>query len=75
MDVGHDTMSVELAGSPSKIDDFLALMEPYGIVELARSGVVSMERSSKSVPRASASVVGADNGSTGSSSHEESGQK
>jgi acetolactate synthase-1/3 small subunit len=48
MDVGHDTMSMELAGSPSKIDDFLALMEPYGVVELARSGVVSMERSSKS---------------------------
>ena len=36
MDVGHDTMSVELAGSPLKIDDFLALMEPFGIVEVAR---------------------------------------
>jgi acetolactate synthase I/III small subunit len=47
MDVGHDTMSVELTGSPEKIEDFSALMAPYGIVEVARSGVVSMERSKK----------------------------
>jgi acetolactate synthase-1/3 small subunit len=47
MDVGHDAMSVELIGSPDKIDDFLALLSPYGIVEIARSGVVSMERSRK----------------------------
>jgi acetolactate synthase-1/3 small subunit len=47
MDVGHDTMSVELTGSPEKIEDFSSLMQPYGIVEIARSGVVSMERSRK----------------------------
>ena len=47
MDVGHDTMSVELTGSPEKIEDFSSLMQPYGIVEIARSGVVSMERSKK----------------------------
>ena len=48
MDVGFDTMSVELAGSPEKIDDFLALLRPYGIAEMARSGVVAMARSRKS---------------------------
>ncbi len=54
MDVGHDTMTVELRGSPDKIDDFVALLLPYGIVEVARSGVVSMERSRKTAPAARA---------------------
>jgi acetolactate synthase-1/3 small subunit len=48
MDVGHDSMTVELAGSPEKIDDLIALLQPYGIAEMARSGVVAMERSRKS---------------------------
>ena len=48
MDVGHESMTVELAGSPEKIDDLIALLQPYGISEMARSGVVSMERSRKS---------------------------
>jgi acetolactate synthase I/III small subunit len=56
MDVGHDTMSVEVTGTPDKIDDFASLLAPYGIVEIARSGVVAMERSRKTpgprVPRA-----------------------
>jgi len=51
MDVGHDGMTVELAGSPEKIDDLISLLQPYGIAEIARSGVVAMERSSKSQPQ------------------------
>jgi acetolactate synthase I/III small subunit len=47
MDVGHDTVSLELTGSPEKVDDFLALLLPYGIAEMARSGVVSLERGRK----------------------------
>jgi acetolactate synthase-1/3 small subunit len=47
MDVGHETLSLELTGSPEKIDDFVALLQPYGLVEMARSGIVSMERSRK----------------------------
>ncbi len=50
MDVGHDSMTVELVGSPEKIDDLIALLHPYGISEIARSGVVAMERSRKSLP-------------------------
>ena len=50
MDVGHDCMTVELAGAPDKIDDLVSLLEPYGIAEIARSGVVAMERSRKSMP-------------------------
>ena len=59
MDVGHDTMSVELTGTPEKIDDFAALLQPYGIVEVARSGVVAMERSKKTpAPRAARAEAG-----------------
>ncbi len=47
MDVGYDTMSLELTGSTEKIDDFVALLSPYGLVEMARSGLVSLERSRK----------------------------
>ena len=47
MDVGFDTMSLELTGSTEKIDDFVALLAPYGVVEMARSGLVSLERSRK----------------------------
>jgi acetolactate synthase-1/3 small subunit len=50
MDVGHESMTVELVGSPEKIDDLVALLQPYGIAEIARSGVVAMERSRKSLP-------------------------
>ena len=50
MDVGHESMTVELVGSPDKIDDLIALLQPYGIAEVARSGVVAMERSRKSLP-------------------------
>ena len=49
MDVGHESMTVELAGSPEKIDDLVALLQPYGIAEIARSGIVAMERSRKTV--------------------------
>jgi acetolactate synthase-1/3 small subunit len=48
MDVGHESMTVELAGSPDKLDDLVSLLQPYGIAEVARSGVVAMERSRKS---------------------------
>ena len=47
MDVGLDTMTLELASSPDKIEDFVALLLPYGLVEIARSGTVSLERGKK----------------------------
>lgn len=59
MDVGFDTMSLELTGSTDKIDDFIALLQPYGLIEMARSGVVSLERGRKIAPaRAARSVSG-----------------
>ncbi len=47
MDMGSDTMTLEIAGSPDKIDDFISLLLPFGVVEMARSGVVAIERGKK----------------------------
>ena len=47
MDVGSDSMVIEISGSPEKIEDFLTVMLPYNLVETARSGLVAMERGKK----------------------------
>lgn len=44
LDVGHDMLTVELAGPPAKLDDFEDLMRGYGIEELQRTGRVALPR-------------------------------
>lgn len=46
-DVGFDSMIIESTGPQSQIDDLLALLKDYEILELARSGLVSMEQGKK----------------------------
>src|SRR5215468_4091115 len=38
VDIDHDTMMVEISGQERKIEAFIELMRPYGILELARTG-------------------------------------
>jgi acetolactate synthase I/III small subunit len=47
MDVGTDSMVIEISGDPQKIEDFITVMMPYNIIETARSGLVAMERGKK----------------------------
>ncbi|MBN2735719.1 MAG: acetolactate synthase small subunit [Spirochaetales bacterium] len=47
MDVAADTMVLEVTGAPEKINDFIAILQHYNILEIARSGLVSMERGKK----------------------------
>jgi acetolactate synthase-1/3 small subunit len=47
MDVGMENMIIEITGSSDKIDDFLAIIQPYSTQEIARSGVIAMERGKK----------------------------
>jgi acetolactate synthase I/III small subunit len=42
VDVGHDAVMAMLAGRPDKLDDFEALVRPYGIVEMQRSGMIAL---------------------------------
>ena len=44
VDVAHDSIMVELAGPEEKIEAFVDLVHPYGIQELARTGVIAMQR-------------------------------
>ncbi len=44
VDVADGSVIVELAGAEDKIEAFIELMKPYGITELARTGVIAMAR-------------------------------
>ena len=44
VDVSPTTITVEATGSMEKLNGFLLLLRPYGILELARTGMVALER-------------------------------
>jgi acetolactate synthase-1/3 small subunit len=44
VDVSEQGLIIELAGTEGKIEAFIELMKPYGISELARTGVIAMAR-------------------------------
>lgn len=44
IDFSPNTMCVEITGESSKIDAFLTVVMPYGILEMSRTGVVAMQR-------------------------------
>jgi acetolactate synthase I/III small subunit len=49
IDVSTDSLTVEITGTPDKIDAFLNLMKSYGIIELARTGITALARGAKSI--------------------------
>ena len=44
VDYTADEMCIEVTGDPSKIDAFIEIMKPYGIIEMCRTGIVALER-------------------------------
>ncbi|WP_337862693.1 acetolactate synthase small subunit [Nitrososphaera sp.] len=44
IDIGKETITVEITGTPDKIDAFMNLVEQYGIAQLARTGVSALPR-------------------------------
>jgi len=48
IDASKDSMVIEMVGNTKKINAFLDLMKGFGIVELARTGIVALSRGSKS---------------------------
>lgn len=44
VDVARASITVEMSGTEDKLEAFIGLMRPYGIRELARTGVIAMAR-------------------------------
>ena len=44
VDLSPDTMILEITGDPSKLDAFIKVIEPYGILEMQRTGVTVLAR-------------------------------
>lgn len=44
IDVSKDSLSIQVTGKPDKVDALIALLRPYGIKELARTGLTAFLR-------------------------------
>ena len=49
VDVSTESLTIEATGTPAKLEAFLRVLEPYGIRELAQSGVVSLSRGPRGI--------------------------
>lgn len=49
IDYSPEGMCIEVTGNPSKIDAFVKLMQPFGILEMCRTGVVALDRGSETL--------------------------
>ena len=47
VDVGEKSMIVELTGESSKVEAFIEIVKPLGLVEVVRSGITGLTRGSK----------------------------
>ncbi len=49
VDVDTETLTLEVTGSPEKLAALVRLLEPYGIRELVRSGMIAVGRGARSI--------------------------
>ena len=49
IDYTNEGMCIEVTGDPSKIDAFIKLMIPFGIIEMCRTGIVALDRGTSSL--------------------------
>jgi acetolactate synthase-1/3 small subunit len=64
VDVANDSMIVEITGVEDKIDSFVDVLKPFGVIEMVRTGIVAMARGSNAIPE-----VSLQNGSNGNGYH------
>jgi len=49
VDVHKDSMIIELSGTPEKNKAFIDLLDEYGIIEMARTGITALERDGRTI--------------------------
>ena len=49
VDISQTTLTVEMTGSEKKLDAFIEMIQPYGIEEIARTGMTALERGANSL--------------------------
>jgi len=49
VDVSSESLMVEVTGTSDKIDAFIDIMKPFGVKEVARTGITALSRGAKSV--------------------------
>lgn len=57
VDVGPASIAFQIVGKPAKVNDFLDLVRPYGVIDLVKSGWVALARETKSRGGASLRAV------------------
>lgn len=58
IDIAPESLVIEIAGTEDKIEALIELVEPYGIKELARTGVIAMSRGMQIGGQRDATVAG-----------------
>jgi acetolactate synthase-1/3 small subunit len=51
LDYNRDSLTIQMVGDSRKIDNFVNLMKEYEILEICRTGVVSLERGASTIRR------------------------
>jgi acetolactate synthase-1/3 small subunit len=49
VDMTNESVVFELTGAPGKLDSFVSLMEPLGLVEVCRTGVAALRRGANGI--------------------------
>jgi len=62
IDVGNDSLMIEITGGEDKIEGFIETLKPFGILEMVRAGVVAMGRGANSLGNPTGNGNGSGNG-------------
>ena len=57
VDVGPDSITVEASGGDDKLHALVTMLEPYGIIELVKSGQVALGRGNRSINEKNRAVL------------------
>ena len=49
VDVSHRTITIEMTGKTDRVEALLNMVEPFGIIELSRTGSVALERGEQNI--------------------------